>query len=185
VIKILQKAYQKSYQKAHMVIVLAVALPLNHTTLLQCMVPEQVNLAANQALSKAVGVGDLKAVDAALKAGADANYVDEHGFTVLRTAANMGTVKLLLARGANATLANRDGQTPLALARQYHHPDVVGLLEREAGRAVFGRVSRLGRTGEFTWRPTGATATLPPEIAAIVAQFAQAPGHIPPSGSVS
>ncbi len=140
------------------------------------------------ALHWAAAQGNDNIVRLLLDHGFTINTQDEEGNTPLHLAArngNLSTVKLLLARDANATLVNRDGQTALALARQYHHPDVVAFLEGEAGRAVFGRVSRLGRAGGFAWQPEP-VGELPAKIAHIIAQFTQAPGHpILPSGSVS
>ncbi len=140
------------------------------------------------ALHWAAAQGHAEIVKLLLDYGANINLRNREGNTPLHLAArngNLSTVKLLLARGANATIVNRDGQTPLALARQYYHPSVVTFLEREAGRAVFGRTSTLGRAGGFAWQPEPVGRQLPAEIAHIIAQFAQAPGHpILPSGSV-
>ncbi len=140
------------------------------------------------ALHWAAAQGHNDIVKLLLDFGANINLQNAEGNTPLHLAArngNVSTVRLLLARGANATIVNRQGQTPLALAQQYHQRTVVGLLAGEAGRAVFGRVSQAGRAGEFAWQPTPTGATLPAEIAHIIAQFAQAPGQIPSSGSVS
>ncbi len=112
---------------------------------------------------------------------------DAGGNTPLHVAAangNLSTVKLLVARGAQATLVNQHGNSPLALARQYHHPDVVAFLEEQAAPSAFGRISTLGRGGRFEWRPTLTGELLPPDIARQIAQFALAPGHIPPAGSL-
>jgi uncharacterized protein len=147
-----------------------------------------LDITGKTALHWAAAQGNDDIVRLLLDHGFTINAQDADGNTPLHLAArngNLSTVKLLLARGANATLVNRNGQTPLALAYRYHRPDVVAFLEREAGRAVFGRVSRLGRRGEFAWQSTPTGATLPPEIAAIIAQFALAPGHIPQTESVS
>jgi ankyrin repeat protein len=113
---------------------------------------------------------------------------DANGNTPLHLAArngNLSTVKLLIARGTRLTLVNRDGQTPLTLAYRYHRPDIVALLEREADIAVFGRLSRAGRAGGFTWQPTPTGEFLPPDAARQIAQYALAPGYIPPTGSPS
>ncbi len=117
----------------------------------------------------------------------DINTQDGDGNTPLHVAARNGslsTVKLLLAHGANPTLVNGYGNSCLALARQYHHPDLVAFLEEQAGRTVFGRISRLGRGGGFAWQSAG--QPLPHELAQHIAQFALAPGHpILPSSSNS
>ncbi len=120
--------------------------------------------------------------------GANINLQNAEGNTPLHLAARNGklsTVQLLMARGANPALANANGDVPITLAYRYYHPDVAAFLEREAGRVVFGRISRAGRVGEFAWQPAGQQQPLPPEIADIIAQFALAPGHIPPSESSS
>ncbi len=153
------------------------------------MIPPQININhpdshGMTALHWAAAQGYNDIIKLLLDFGANINPQNAEGNTPLHLAArngNLSVVKLLLARGANATVVNRQGQTALALAYRYHHPNVVAFLEAQAGRAVFGRVSRAGRVGGFAWQPTG--TTLPPEIVDIIAQFAQAAGHIPPSGS--
>ncbi len=139
------------------------------------------------ALHWAAARGNDALVQLLLDHDADIDARDTNGNTPLHLAArngNLSMVKLLIARGANATIVNRDGQTPLALAYRYHRPTIVALLEREPGRAVFRKLTRAGQAGVFEWQhPEG--AILPPEIADIVAQFALAPGHIPPAGSPS
>ncbi len=140
------------------------------------------------ALHWAAAQGHDDIVKLLLDLGANIDLQNVQGNTPLHLAArngNLSTVQLLLVRGANATLANANGQTPLALAHQYHHPDVVAFLEGEAGRVVFGRISRAGRGGGFAWQPAG-QQHLPPEIAQQIAQLAQAHAHpMLPSGSPS
>ncbi len=157
------------------------------------MIPPQININhpdshGMTALHWAAAQGHDDIIKLLLDFGANINLRNVEGNTPLHLAArngNLSTVRLLLARGANATLVNRDGQTPLGLARQYHRSAIVDLLGREAGRAVFGRVSRLGRTGQLAWQPVGQEQPLPSEIADIIAQFAQAPGHVSPAVSRS
>ncbi len=134
------------------------------------MIPPQININHQDshgmtALHWAAAQGHNNIVKLLLDFGANVNLQNAEGNTPLHLAArngNLSVVKLLLARGANATVVNRQGQTALALAYRYHHPNVVAFLEAQAGRAVFGRVSRAGRAGEFAWQPTPTGATLPP-----------------------
>ncbi len=141
------------------------------------------------ALHWAAAQGHDDIVRLLLDHGAHINVQDRDGNTPLHIAVrngNLSTVKLLVERGARVTLVNRHGETPLALAHRYHRPDIVALLERGAGHAVFGRISTLGRTrGGFAWQPAGQQQPLPPDVARQIAQFALAPGNIPPAGSPS
>jgi ankyrin repeat protein len=67
-----------------------------------------------------------------IAAGAEVNARQQGGFTPLHTTAHSGLLeltRLLLLNGADPTLANDAGQTPAAIAREHHHPDVLQLLE--------------------------------------------------------
>jgi len=63
--------------------------------------------------------GDLKAVAAALDAGADVNAADIHGNTAIMVAASAGrtsVAQLLLERGARVNARNKQGDTALMIA---------------------------------------------------------------------
>ncbi len=80
----------------------------------------------------------IAAVALCLDAGADVNALNAAGDTALHVAAGLGRagadmVRFLLSRGANPTLANRAGRTPLDLAmRAEGGADLVPLLQRPA-----------------------------------------------------
>ncbi len=139
------------------------------------------------ALHWAAARGNDALVRLLLDHGFGINARDANGNTPLHLAArngNLSVVKLLLARDANPNLINQNGDLPIALAYRYHRADVIAFLEREAGRTVFGRLSRAGTMGQLAWQhPSG--FTIPPELAYLIAQFALAPGRIPPAGSSS
>ncbi len=70
-----------------------------------------------------------------LQQGADVNYQDQDGVTVLIYAARTGNTaiaKLLLEKGATLNLQKKDGWTALMMAVLTNHPEVVQLL-LEAG----------------------------------------------------
>mmetsp|Transcript_6008 Transcript_6008/g.14600 ORF Transcript_6008/g.14600 Transcript_6008/m.14600 type:complete len:235 (-) Transcript_6008:1168-1872(-) len=73
--------------------------------------------------------GESDAIEILLVQGVDPNFQEEKGFnTPLHAASYIGDVdicKKLLSSGASPRLENREGQTPLHLAR---HPSVVSLL---------------------------------------------------------
>ena len=61
----------------------------------------------------------------------DPNYQGPFGNTLLHSAVVSGDldeVRRLLAAGADATIANRDGKTPLAAASLFGHQDIEQLL---------------------------------------------------------
>lgn len=67
-----------------------------------------------------------------LEAGADANAVQEAGYTALMAAAMHGQselVELLLAHGADRTMTSEDGRSAADFAREGGHQAVVDLLE--------------------------------------------------------
>ena len=78
-----------------------------------------------------VAQGDLPALDAALRAGADADKADRWGVTALAQAAARGhldAVRLLLAHGAAADRASEAGNTPLMAAAARGHVEVMRAL---------------------------------------------------------
>lgn len=61
------------------------------------------------------------------------NAADGHGFTPLHRAAVYGhveTPKVLLARGAKPDARDKEGQTPLDLAKSRGYAELAALLER-------------------------------------------------------
>jgi ankyrin repeat protein len=88
-----------------------------------------------QPLHSAVAAADqaaaLTIAEALLQAGANANARQEGGFTPLHEAAlngNVPLIRLLLAHGADPSLASDEGQRPVDLALKHGHPAVAGLL---------------------------------------------------------
>lgn len=84
-------------------------------------------------LEEAVSLGDVKAAQAALQAGADVNKPNASGYTPLHKAAAWGApemIKLLLAYGANVNSSDEYGYTPLMLAIKYDNEAAVPLLLR-------------------------------------------------------
>jgi ankyrin repeat protein len=78
---------------------------------------------------------DEPMVAAVLRAGADPNFVDEDGRTALHWAAMIYAghdrfVRRMLARGGDLRIRDKEGKTPLELAREHMNVPVVKLLER-------------------------------------------------------
>ncbi|MBI2382691.1 MAG: ankyrin repeat domain-containing protein [Gammaproteobacteria bacterium] len=89
----------------------------------------------HSALSHAEETVALAIVDALLAAGADANAVQQGGYTPLHQAADRGSVALvqaLLAAGADPRLRAENGRAPPDLARARGHAEVAQLLARAA-----------------------------------------------------
>jgi hypothetical protein len=150
-------------------------------------IPDQTG---KTALHWAAAQGNDQLVRLLLDHGFAIDAQDLHGHTPLHLAArngNLSTVNFLVARGAQRALVNRQGQSSLTLARRYNRPDVIAFFEeqeRQERIAVFGRLSRAGRRGEFEWGfPAGAMT--PTRIAQLIAQFYMAGRHIPHAGSLS
>ena len=94
------------------------------------------------ALIAAAHLGHDGVVRALIRAGAPLDHVNNLHWTALIEAVVLGdggprhqaTVKALLEAGASWRLADREGRTPLALARAHGHAALVALLERAGAR---------------------------------------------------
>jgi len=94
------------------------------------------------ALIAAAHLGHVEVVRILIRAGAPLDHVNNLGWTALMESIVLGdggprhteTLKALVEVGANVNLADRDGQTPLALARQRGYAQMIGLLERARAR---------------------------------------------------
>ena len=94
------------------------------------------------ALIPACHYGHVDTVKALLASPIDVDHVNDLGWTALLEAVILGDggrahteiVRLLIARGANPNLADRQGVTPLAHARQRGQVAIVKLLEAAGAR---------------------------------------------------
>jgi ankyrin repeat protein len=94
------------------------------------------------ALIAAAHLGHAEVVRTLIKAGAPLDHVNNLGWTALIESIVLGdggprhteTLKALVEAGANLNLADRNGQTPLALARARGYAAMVRLLEQGGAR---------------------------------------------------
>jgi ankyrin repeat protein len=94
------------------------------------------------ALIAAAHLGHADVVRILIKAGAPLDHVNNLGWTALIESIVLGdggrrhtdTLKALVEAGANLNLADRNGQTPLALARRRGYAEMASLLERAGAR---------------------------------------------------
>ena len=94
------------------------------------------------ALIAAAHLGHVEVVRTLIAAGAPLDHVNNLGWTALIESIVLGdggprhteTLKALVEAGANVNLADRDGQTPLALAWRRGYPAMVGILESARAR---------------------------------------------------
>jgi uncharacterized protein len=83
--------------------------------------------------------GDRESALALIRAGADVNAKQRHGWTPLHGAADSGdreTVEALLAAGADPSLTHDDGKTAADVAREKGHDEIARLLEAAPSRSV-------------------------------------------------
>ena len=91
------------------------------------------------ALIAASHLGHHRVVKTLIDAGAPLDHINNLGWTALIEAVILGnggpdhvlTVKHLVDAGADKTIADRDGQTPLALARALDYTDIIRVLEQD------------------------------------------------------
>lgn len=94
------------------------------------------------ALIPACHHGHVETVRELLKTAIDVDHVNRLGWTALLEVAILGDgseryleiARLLVARGANPNLADREGVTPLAHARQRRHEALAALLSEAGAR---------------------------------------------------
>ena len=97
---------------------------------------------AGTALIAAAHLGHDEVVKILIAAGAPLDHVNNLGWTALIEAIVLGdggrrhseTVRALLAAGARTDIADRNGATPLALARQRGYAAMIELLQRAGAR---------------------------------------------------
>jgi len=90
------------------------------------------------ALIAAAHLGHVEIVRELIRAGAPLDHVNNLGWTAVIESIVLGdggarhtaTLKLLVDAGANISLADRSGATPLALARSCGYANMVGILEQ-------------------------------------------------------
>ncbi|WP_265027666.1 ankyrin repeat domain-containing protein [Wolbachia endosymbiont (group B) of Chorthippus parallelus] len=98
-------------------------------------------LLQNKTLLHAVKQGNLNDVERYLDNGANVNYSDKNGWTVLHEAASRGHLRVaqaLISRGANINTRDQNGDKPLHIAADYGRRNVVEffLKEERAGLSV-------------------------------------------------
>jgi hypothetical protein len=94
------------------------------------------------ALIAAAHLGHAEVVRILVRAGAPLDHVNNLGWTALIESIVLGdggprhtaTLKALVDAGANVNLPDRQGSTPLALARQRGHTSMTTILERAGAR---------------------------------------------------
>jgi ankyrin repeat protein len=94
------------------------------------------------ALIAAAHLGHVEVVRSLIRAGAPLDHVNNLGWTALIESIVLGdggarhtqTLQALVRAGANVNLPDRNGQTPLALARRRGYAEMARLLEQAGGR---------------------------------------------------
>jgi uncharacterized protein len=117
------------------------------TEILAAMIPKGPDLSirnryGGNALIPACERGHADTVKVLLTTAIDVNHVNNLGWTCLLEAVILGgggaahqeIVRLVLAAGADANLADRDGTTPLAHARARGQTEIAAMLEQAGGK---------------------------------------------------
>ena len=95
---------------------------------------------AHSPLMQASSYGNAQSVDELISAGANVNYVRQFdGCTCLIIAAQNGfvdVVRSLLAAGADPRTADSDGDTPMSVALECEHTEIVELLAQALGQSM-------------------------------------------------
>ena len=94
------------------------------------------------ALIAAAHLGHAEVVRQLIRAGAPLDHVNNLGWTAVIESIVLGdggadhqaTLRALIDAGANVNLADRGGQTPLALARSRNHREMIAMLEKAGAR---------------------------------------------------
>ena len=94
------------------------------------------------ALIAAAHLGHAEVVRMLTKSGAPLDHINNLGWTAVIEAVVLGdggsrhqhTLRALLAAGANPNVADRNGQTPLALARARRFPQMLEMISKAGGR---------------------------------------------------
>ncbi len=63
-----------------------------------------------------------------VNAGADVNYVGDHGFSILHVVGDIELANMCLSKGANLEVLNENGYTPLTVAIMCNRPEMVTFL---------------------------------------------------------
>jgi len=114
-------------------------------------------------LNVATNYDNLEAMRLLLDAGVDPNLMNMGKLTPLQVLAARGTsvetfniaaAKMLIAKGASVTVANKDGQTPLFLATRANSINMVKLLVESGANVNAESFEIYGGTGPYGLTPT-------------------------------
>jgi hypothetical protein len=109
-----------------------------------------------------------------LSQGANANYVDEDGYTPLHWAANRGqaeVVSILLKHGANFKTKSKSDQTALDLAQRKNHHNVIHLLKLEGVKGKRLYLTRILAAARYDQTGLTELQSLPKPIAEHIAEY--------------
>ena len=85
-------------------------------------------------IHEAAGTGNIEAVKQHLAAGTDVNAKDNYERTPLHGVTTKEIAKLLIAKGADANAAMKNGRTALDMTKR--HPEIADLLRKHGGKTA-------------------------------------------------